>query len=66
MEPMLPEEVALQSLEDSALKLVESASGLAKRAHPMLQQSVGDLVRSMNCYFVSHAEVPCDIRWLRL
>lgn len=62
---MLPEEAALHSLEDSALKLVESASGLAKRAHPILQQSVGNLVRSMNCYYSNliegHNTHPRDI-----
>lgn len=65
MEPMLPEEVALQSLEDSALQLVEAASGLAKRIHPILQYSVGDLVRSMNCYYSNliegHNTHPRDI-----
>jgi Fic family protein len=65
MEPMLPEEAALQSLEDSALKLAESASGLAKRIHPILQKSVGDLVRSMNCYYSNliegHNTHPRDI-----
>lgn len=65
MEPMLPEEVALQSLEDSALQLVEAASGLAKRIHPILQNSVGNLVRSMNCYYSNliegHNTHPRDI-----
>ena len=51
MEPMLPKEAALQALEDSALKLAESASGLAKRVHPILQRSAADLVRSMNCCY---------------
>lgn len=48
---MLPEGAALHSLEDSALELAESACGLAKRVHPMPQQSVGNLVRSMNCCY---------------
>ncbi|UWS79755.1 Fic family protein [Phaeobacter sp. G2] len=65
MEPMLPEDAAIQQLEDSALKLVESASGLAKRVHPTLQKSVGDLVRSMNCYYSNliegHNTHPRDI-----
>ena len=65
MEPMLPEEVALQSLEDSALELVGAASGLAKRIHPILRHSVGDLVRSMNCYYSNliegHNTHPRDI-----
>jgi Fic family protein len=58
MEPMLPEEAALQSL-------AENASGLAKRIHPILQKSVGDLVRSMNCYYSNliegHNTHPRDI-----
>ncbi|MDE0695108.1 MAG: Fic family protein [Boseongicola sp.] len=65
MEPMLPEEAALRSLEDTALKLAESASGLAKRVHPILQRSVGELVRSMNCYYSNliegHNTHPRDI-----
>ena len=65
MEPMLPEEAALRSLEDTALELAESASGLAKRVHPILQRSVGDLVRSMNCYYSNliegHNTHPRDI-----
>ena len=65
MEPMLPEGAALRSLEHSALELAESASGLAKRVHPILQQSVGDLVRSMNCYYSNliegHHAHPRDI-----
>ena len=65
MEPMLPEAAALHSLEHSALELAECASGLAKRVHPNLQQSVGDLVRSMNCYYSNliegHHAHPRDI-----
>ena len=65
MEPMLPEEAASHSLEDSALRLAESACGLAKRVRPILQQSVGDLVRSMNCYYSNliegHNTHPRDI-----
>ena len=65
MEPMLPEETALRSLDDSALELAESAGGLAKQVHPVLQRSVGDLVRSMNCYYSNliegHNTHPRDI-----
>lgn len=65
MEPMLPEEAASHSLEDSALRLAESACGLAKRVHPILRQSVGDLIRSMNCYYSNliegHNTHPRDI-----
>lgn len=50
MEPMLPEE-AVRDLEDGAVALVGEANRLAGRVHPILQASVGDLVRSMNCYY---------------
>lgn len=51
MEPMLVEEAAAASLEDLATDLVRDAAGLAGRSHPLLRQSIGDLVRSMNCYY---------------
>ena len=46
MEPMLPEEAA-HGLEDGAVALIAEANRLAGRVHPVLQQSVGELVRSM-------------------
>lgn len=64
MEPMLPESV-VRDLDDPALELVASANRLAGRIHPILQQSVGDLVRSMNCYYSNliegHNTHPRDI-----
>ena len=50
MEPMLPEE-ANKELDDLALTLVEQANRFAARVNPALRQSIGDLVRSMNCYY---------------
>lgn len=63
MEPMLPEDNA--DLETLATDLVAKASGLAARLHPVMQASVGDLVRSMNCYYSNliegHNTLPLDI-----
>lgn len=50
MEPLIPDE-AVGALDDAALALVAEANRLAGRIHPLVQQSVGDLVRSMNCYY---------------
>jgi hypothetical protein len=49
MEPMLPDDD--KGLEELATDLVAKARGLATRLHPVLRASVGDLVRSMNCYY---------------
>lgn len=49
MEPMLPSEK--KGLTDLATDLVAKASGLAGRLSPALSSSIGDLVRSMNCYY---------------
>lgn len=50
MEPMLPEEGNRQ-LEDLALTLVAKTNSLAGQLHPIVRYAVGDLVRSMNCYY---------------
>lgn len=64
MEPMLPEAV-VESLEEPAFTLTAEANQLAGRIHPILQESVGDLVRSMNCYYSNliegHNTHPRDI-----
>ena len=64
MEPMLPEE-ANRELDDLALELAERANSFAARANPVLQQSIGNLVRSMNCYYSNliegHDTLPIDI-----
>jgi Fic family protein len=63
MEPLLPDDN--KELEDLATDLVAKAGGLATRLHPVLRASVGDLVRSMNCYYSNliegHNTLPVDI-----
>ena len=50
MEPMLPPE-GERHLEDLAFELVTKASSLAGRMSPIVTTAVGELVRSMNCYY---------------
>jgi hypothetical protein len=57
MGPMVPEESSSRLLEDDTLSLVAEASRLAGRLHPILVDSIGDLVRSMNCYYSNLIEV---------
>jgi Fic family protein len=63
MEPMLPEVTA--ELADLVLTLVERASEFRGQLNPVLRASVGDLVRSMNCYYSNliegHQTTPLDI-----
>src|ERR1700681_2261696 len=63
MEPLLPDDN--QELEDLATDLIAKASTLAGRLHPVMRASVGDLVRSMNCYYSNliegHNALPVDI-----
>ena len=63
MEPLLPDD--RQELEDLATDLVAKANTLAGRLHPVMRASVGDLVRSMNCYYSNliegHNTLPIDI-----
>lgn len=64
MEPMVPAE-ASGELEDEVVTLVAEANQLAGRVHPILRDSLGDLVRSMNCYYSNliegHDTHPRDI-----
>lgn len=64
MEPMVPEE-ACRLLDDDILPLIAEANQLAGRIHPILRESIGDLVRSMNCYYSNliegHDTHPRDI-----
>lgn len=64
MEPMLPPE-GERELEDLALDLATKASGLASQLPPAVRRSIGDLVRSMNCYYSNliegHDTHPRDI-----
>lgn len=50
MGPVVPNE-ASRLLDDDILSPVAEANQLAGRIHPTLQGSIGDLVRSMNCYY---------------
>lgn len=64
MEPMLPPDNASE-LSDLALDLVATASAFAGMLNPIVASSVGDLVRSMNCYYSNliegHDTHPYDI-----
>lgn len=63
MEPLLPEEA--QGLENYATDLVAKASTLAGRVNPILAAGIGNLIRSMNCYYSNliegHHTFPVDI-----
>lgn len=50
MEPMLPEEVS-KDLEDLSFDLISKANSLAGQVNPTVSRSIGELVRSMNCYY---------------
>ena len=64
MEPMLPAQ-GQRELEDLAMDLAKKSSALAGTLHPVVRQSMGDLVRSMNCYYSNliegHDTHPIDI-----
>lgn len=64
MEPMVPDDDK-GALEDKVLTLVAEANQLAGRVHPIMRESIGDLVRSMNCYYSNliegHDTHPRDI-----
>lgn len=64
MEPMLPQS-GNSELGDLALDLVSKASAFAGRLNPVVRTSIGDLVRSMNCYYSNliegHNTHPRDI-----
>jgi len=64
MEPMLPPD-GEGRLEDLALDMATKASGLARQLPLAVQRGLGDLVRSMNCYYSNliegHDTHPRDI-----
>jgi hypothetical protein len=64
MEPMLAPD-GESRLEDLAFDMATKASGLASQSPPAVRQGVGDLVRSMNCYYSNliegHDTHPRDI-----
>ncbi|WP_133866984.1 Fic family protein [Azorhizobium sp. AG788] len=49
MEPILPE--MTPGLRELTYELTEKASAFAGNMNPLLRQALGDLVRSMNCYY---------------
>jgi len=55
IEPCLPPE-GDPELGDLAFELVERAVSLAAPIHPIVQASLGELVRSMNCYYSNFIE----------
>jgi Fic family protein len=64
MEPMLPAS-GTKALEDLAIDVAKKGSALAGTLHPNVRRSIGDLVRSMNCYYSNliegHDTHPRDI-----
>ena len=64
MEPMMPRTEATV-LDDLAFNLVARANHLAGQIQPGVRESIGDLVRSMNCYYSNliegHDTHPRDI-----
>ena len=50
MEPMLPRDQS-QRLENLAIELVAKSNQLAGQLRPEVREGIGDLVRSMNCYY---------------
>ncbi|MDL2406195.1 Fic family protein [Rhizobium calliandrae] len=63
IEPLLPD--SNRELEDVAIELTSAANRFAARLHPIMRASVGNLVRSMNCYYSNliegHNTLPIDI-----
>jgi Fic family protein len=64
IEPLFPADRD-HDLEDLAFDLVSCSGSLAGQLHPAIRQAVGDLVRSMNCYYSNliegHNTLPHDI-----
>src|SRR5205807_10060539 len=64
IEPLMPEEPSAK-LEDLATDLVAKTFSFAAQIHPITRQSIGTLVRSMNCYYSNliegHDTHPRDI-----
>jgi len=64
MEPTLPPEGQRQ-IEDAAFDLIAKASSLAGQINPIVAGAVGELMRSMNCYYSNliegHNTHPRDI-----
>lgn len=66
MEPLMPPEGGTETvLIDKAVELIAKSERLKSKFNPILQSSLGDLVRSMNCYYSNflegHNTHPIDI-----
>jgi Fic family protein len=63
LEPVFPQRT--RRLEDLAMELVAQTSALSSGLNPIVAQSLGTLVRSMNCYYSNliegHRTTPRDI-----
>lgn len=63
LEPVLPSRT--RQLEDLVVELATLSGDLTRRLHPIVVQSIGTLVRSMNCYYSNliegHRTTPKDI-----
>jgi Fic family protein len=64
MEPLLPP-TGDAVLEDLSARLIATANRLAGQINPIVREAIGDLVRSMNCYYSNliegHDTHPRDI-----
>jgi len=64
MEPMLPARDS-RELDDLTFELTQNAATLAGQIHPKVKQGIGNLIRSMNCYYSNliegHHTHPRDI-----
>ena len=63
MEPMLP--TPSRELEDLIIEMIQKASTLTSQIPNIVQKTIGELVRSMNCYYSNliegHHTHPYDI-----
>lgn len=63
IDPVYPKRT--RKLEDLALELAAQAAKLTQGLHPTVASTLGDLVRSMNCYYSNliegHRTTPRDI-----
>ena len=55
MEPMIPTE-SVTVLDNLVIELIEGSARLSGLINPIVQRSIGDLVRSMNCYYSNFIE----------
>jgi Fic family protein len=63
LEPMLPQRT--RKLEDRAIELATNSGQMTQGLHPIVVESLGTLIRSMNCYYSNliegHRTTPRDI-----